>query len=40
MDLGNPFEVIIHYLLIERMISLGHWDRVPMVNALIYMVTH
>ena len=29
-----------HYLLIRGMASLGHEDRVPMVSALVYMVTH
>ena len=40
MDLDNPFKVVVHYLLIERIMSLGHWDEVPMVSALVYMVTH
>ena len=40
MDLGNPFEVIVHYLLIRRMINLSNWDKFFMVNALVCMVTH
>ena len=36
MDLDNPFKVVVHYLLIERIMSLGHWDEVPMVIALMY----
>ena len=40
MDLGNPLEVVVHYLLIEGMIGLGHRDRFPMVSALVCMVTH
>ena len=40
MDLGNPLEVVVHYLIIEGMIGLGHRDRFPMVSALVCMVTH
>ena len=40
MDLGNLFEVIVHYLLIGGMIGLSHRDEVPMVSALACMVTH
>ena len=40
MELGNPFEVLVYLLLITGMASLGHWDRVPMVSALVCMVTH
>ena len=40
MDLGNPLKVVVHYLLIEGMIGLGHRDRFPMVSALVCMVTH
>ena len=29
-----------HYLLIRGMASLGHKDRVPVVSALMYIVTH
>lgn len=39
MNLGNLFEVIIHYLLVEGMTNLGHEDEVSMVTILIYMVT-
>ena len=34
MDLGNLFEVIVHYLLIGGMVGLSHRDEVPMVSAL------
>ena len=34
MDLGNPLKVIVHYLLIGGMTSLGHRDGVPIVSAL------
>ena len=40
MDFDNSFEVVMHHLLIGRMVGLGHRDRVPMVSALVYMVTH
>ena len=40
MDLSNPFEVELHYLLIGEMISLGHQDGVPRVSALVCIVTH
>ena len=39
MDLGNPFEIIVHHLLIRGMGGLGHRDGVPMVIAL-GVVTH
>ena len=32
MDLGNPFEVVVHHLLIGGMPSLDHWDQIPMVG--------
>ena len=40
VDLGDPFEVVVHHLLIGGMIGLSHWDRVPMLSALVCMVTH
>ena len=40
MGLGNPLEVVVHYLLIVRMVGLGYQDRFLMVNALVCMVTH
>ena len=41
MELGNPFKVVVHYLLIRVMVSLEyHWDRFPMVSVLVCMVTH
>ena len=40
MDLGNPFKVIVHYLLTKRMIDPAHWDRIPMVSRLACMVIH
>ena len=38
MDLGNLVETIVHHLLIRGMTYLGHWDRFPMVSALVYMM--
>lgn len=40
MELGNPYEVVVHYLLIRRMICLGHKDEIPMVTILVCMVAH
>ena len=40
MGLGNPLEVVLHYLLIREMIGLGHQNNFFMVSALVYMVTH
>ena len=40
MDLGNPIETIVHYLLIRGMIYFGRQDRFFMVSALMCMVTH
>ena len=40
MDLGNPFEIIVHYLLIGERTCLGHRNGSPMMNALVYMVIH
>ena len=40
MDLGNPLEVVVYYLLIRGMIGLGHRDGFPMISALMCMVTH
>ena len=40
MGLGNPLEVIIHYLLIERMVGLSHRDDFPMVSVLVCIVIH
>ena len=37
-DLGNSLEVVVHYLLIEGMVGLSHWDQFPMVSALVSMV--
>nr|CAN74791.1 hypothetical protein VITISV_033137 [Vitis vinifera] len=38
VDLGNPFEVVVHHPLIGCMVSLGHQDGVTMVSALVCMV--
>ena len=40
MDLGNPSEVVTHYLLIWGIIGYGYRDRSPMINALVCMVIH
>ena len=39
MDLGNSLEVVVHYLLIGGIASLGHQDGFPTVSALVCMVT-
>ena len=36
MDLGNPIEVIMHYLLIKGMTCLAHQDEFPMVSTSMY----
>ena len=38
MDLGNPIETVVHYLLIGGMTCLGHQDGFPMVSALVYVM--
>ena len=38
MDLGNPVETIVHYLLIGGMTSLGRWDGFSMVSTLVYVM--
>ena len=40
MDLANQFEAVVNHLLIEEMISLNNQDEVPMVSALMCIVTH
>ena len=40
MDLGNSFEVVVHYILIGGMFGFGYRDEVPIVSALVCMVTH
>ena len=40
MGLGNPLEVVVHYLLIGGMTSLGYQDEFLMVSVLVCMVTH
>ena len=40
MGLGNPLEVVVHHLLIRGMVGLSYWDVLPMVSALVCMVTH
>ena len=39
MGLGNPLEVVVHYVLIGGMIGLGYWDGFLMVSALVCMAT-
>ena len=38
MDLGNQFEIIVHYLLIKGMPCLSHRDGFTMVSALVCMM--
>ena len=40
MGLFNPLEVIVHHLLIGVMVGLSYLDNLPMVSALVCMVTH
>ena len=40
MDLGNPFEGVVYDFLIGGMASLGCQDGIPMMSALVCMVTH
>ena len=40
MDLNNPFEIIVYYILIEGMIGIDHWNRIPMENTSVCMITH
>ena len=38
MDLGNPLEIVVHYLLIGGMVCIGHRDGCPMVSVLVYVM--
>ena len=38
MDLGNLFEIVVHYLLIGEMTYTGHRDGFPMASALLYVM--
>ena len=40
INLGNPFEDIMHYLLIGVITCLNHQDGLPIVSALVCMVIH
>ena len=40
MSLGNPLEIVVHYLLILGIVGLSYRDEFPMVSALVCMVTH
>lgn len=40
MYLSNPFEVVVHHILIGRMTSLGYWDGILLVSALVCLVAH
>ena len=40
MGLGNPLEVVMHYLLIRGMIGLSYQNGFLMVSTLVCMVTH
>ena len=40
MDLGNPVEIVMHYLLIGGMTCLNCRDKFPIVSVLVCMVTH
>ena len=38
MDLGNLFEIVVHYLLIGEMTCSGHRDGFPMASTLLYVM--
>ena len=40
IDLGNPFQVIMHYLLIGVITCLNHQDEFPIVSALVCIGVH
>ena len=40
MELDNPFEVVVHYLLIGGMIGVSYQDEAIMMSVLVCMVTH
>ena len=40
MGLDNPLEIVVHHLLIGGIVGLSYRDELPMVSALVYMVTH
>ena len=40
MDLDNPFEVVVNYLLIGRMTCLSCQNGFPMMSALVCIVTY
>ena len=40
MDLSNLFEALVHYRVIRGIVGFCYQDRVPMVSALMCMVTH
>ena len=41
MGLGNPLEVVVHYLLIIGIVgTLGYWDGFLMMSALICLITY
>ena len=40
INFDNLFETIVHYLIIEKMISLGHQNGLPISSILMCMVTY
>ena len=40
MELSNPFEIVVYYLLIEGMICLDLQNWFPMMSALVCIVAH
>ena len=38
MDLGNPVDTIVHYIIIGMMTYLGYQDKFFMMSALVYMM--
>ena len=35
MELGNPFEIVVHHFLIRGITGLSYWDEFPMVSAIV-----
>ena len=38
MNLANPVEIVVHYLIIGGMIFLGHWNEFPILSVLVYVM--
>lgn len=40
MDLDNPFEIIMYYLLIGEITCLDHQDQFPLLSALMFIIDY